>query len=253
MPADSAAGPFVAADALVTLLVDAPQLDGFLGQVVRLAAEVVTPAAAGGITFDRDGRPVTVATSAPLAAAVDEVQYGADEGPCLHALRRGEVVQIDDLAAERRWPAYLAFAHAQGVASSLSLPLRVGDRTVGALNLYANEPGAFTGAVRRHAEAFAVQCGAALTVALRQSDQAVLHRQLAEAMTARSIIDQALGIVMAQQRCSAEQAFDLLRQASQHRNRKLREIAAEIVTKISGGPPRPPAPFRTDADWLTGA
>ena len=250
MTAETGPGEFFTYGGLVTLLVDSPQLDGFLEQVVHLAAEVVTPAAAGGITFDREGRPVTAATSAPLAAAVDEAQYGADDGPCLHALRSGQVVQIDDLAVEDRWPSFTTAAVAHGVASSLSLPLRVGDRTIGALNLYAHERAAFTGAARRHAEAFAVQCGAALTVALRQSDQAVLRRQLTEAMSARSVIDQALGILMAQQRCSAEQAFDLLRQASQHRNRKLREIAAEIVTKVSGSPPRPPAPFRTAGEWL---
>jgi GAF domain-containing protein len=211
---------------------------------------VVTPAAAGGITFDREGRPVTAATSAPLAAEVDEIQYGADDGPCLDALRRGEGVVSDDLATETRWQLFASLAVTHGVASVLSLPLRVGDRTIGALNLYAHEPAAFRGAARRHAEAFAVQCGAALTVALRQSDQAVLRRQLTEAMAARSVIDQALGILMAQQRCSAEQAFDLLRQASQHRNRKLREVAAELVTRVSGGPPQPPAPFHAVSQWL---
>jgi GAF domain-containing protein len=252
MAAESETGNILAYGGLVTLLVDSPQLDGFLEQVVRLAAEVVTPAAAGGITFDREGRPVTAATSAPLAAEVDEVQYGIDSGPCLDALRGGEVVAADDLTTETRWPAFASFAVAHGVASSLSLPLRVGDRTIGALNLYAHEPAAFRGA-RRHAEAFAVQCGAALTVALRQSDAAVLRRQLTEAMAARSIIDQALGILMAQQRCSAQQAFDLLRQASQHRNRKLREVAAELVTKVSGGPPQPPAPFHAVSQWLDDA
>jgi GAF domain-containing protein len=253
MSAESEAGKIFAYGGLVTLLVDSPQLDGFLDQVVRLAAEVVTPAAAGGITFDRDGRPVTVATSSPLAAQVDELQYGADQGPCLDALRTGEVVQVDDLATECRWPGYSPFALTHGVASSLSLPLRVGDRTVGALNLYSEEPAGFAGAPRRHAEAFAIQCGAALTVALRQSDQAVLRRQLTEAMAARSVIDQALGILMAQQHCSAKQAFDLLRQASQHRNRKMRALATEIVTKVSGGPPRPPEPFHAAAQWLEDA
>jgi GAF domain-containing protein len=138
---------------------------------------------------------------------VDEVQYGADSGPCLDALRRGEVVAADDLATDTRWPDFASFAVAHRLGSSLSRPLRVGDRTIGALNLYAHEPAAFRGAARRHAEEFAVQCGAALTVALRQSDAAVL------------------------------------RQASQHRNRKLREVAAELVTKVSGGPPQPPAPL----------
>jgi GAF domain-containing protein len=253
MVAESETGNILAYGGLVTLLVDSPQLDGFLEQVIRLAAEVVTPAAAGGITFDREGRFVTAATSAPLAAQVDEAQYGADSGPCLDALRQGEVVATDDLATETRWPEFASFAVAHGLGSSLSLPLRVGDRTIGALNLYAHEPAAFRGPARRHAEAFAVQCGAALTVALRQSDAAVLRRQLTEAMAARSIIDQALGILMAQQRCTAEQAFDLLRQASQHRNRKLREVAAELVTKVSGNPPQPPAPFHAVSQWLEDA
>src|SRR5688500_12862387 len=102
MVAEPETGNILAYGSLVTLLVDSPQLDGFLGQVVRLAADVVTPAAAGGITFDREGRPVTAATSAPLAAEVDEIQYGADDGPCLDALRRGEVVVSDDLATETR-------------------------------------------------------------------------------------------------------------------------------------------------------
>jgi GAF domain-containing protein len=250
MSVESEPGRVFAYGALVTLLVDSPQLDGFLDQVVRLAAEAVTPAAAGGITFDRDGSPVTVATSSALAAQVDELQYGADEGPCLDALRTGVVVQVDDLATESRWPGYAPFARTHGVVSSLSLPLRVGDRTVGALNLYADEPAAFAGAPRRHAEAFAHQCGAALTVALRQSDQAVLRRQLTEAMAARSVIDQALGILMAQQHCSAKRAFDLLRQASQHRNRKMRELAAEIVTKVSGSAPEPQEPFHEVTRWL---
>jgi GAF domain-containing protein len=229
---------------LFTLLVDSPHLDFFLDRVVRLAADVVTPAAAGGITVDRGGLAMTVATSDPLAAEIDEIQYGADEGPCLDALRGAGVVQVDDLATETRWPQYRPHAAAHGVVSSLSLPLDAGSRTVGALNLYAREPAAFAGPPRRVAEAFAAQCGAALTVTLRQADQAELQQQLTQAMASRSIIDQALGIIMGEQRCTAAAAFEVLRQASQHRNRKLRDVAAGIITQVSGVQPPSPPPFR---------
>jgi GAF domain-containing protein len=229
---------------LFTLLADSPEVDSFLNEVVRLAADVVTPAAAGGITIHRDGHLMTVATSDPLAAQVDEIQYGADEGPCLDSLRHGVVVQVDDLAGDSRWDSYRPHALAHGVASSLSLPLTVAGRTIAALNLYALRPDAFAPPARPQAEAFAAQCAAALTVTLRQADQSQLQRQLAEAMTSRSVIDQALGVLMGQQRCTASAAFDLLRQASQHRNRKLRDVAADLITNVTGRPPEPPSDFK---------
>jgi GAF domain-containing protein len=232
---------------LLNLLTDSPDLDTFLDQVVVLAAQVVTPAAACGLTMHRDGQPFTVASSSALAAQVDEVQYGAEQGPCLDTLRSGHIVQVDDLPGDQRWDRYRPHAVAHGVVSSLSLPLTVDGGPVGALNLYSPQPTAFTGPARQHAEAFAAQCSAALTLLLRQVNQAQVQQQLGAAMASRSIIDQAIGIFMGQQRCTASEAFDLLRQASQHRNRKLRDIAADIITNVTGVAPQPPADFRTDA------
>jgi GAF domain-containing protein len=236
--------PASAAGQLLGLLVESPDVDAFLDKIVHLAAELVTPAAACGITVRRDGRPFSVATSDDLAAQVDEIQYGADEGPCLEALRSGTVVQVDDLRQDARWPRYRPHAIAHGVVSSLSLPLVVDGESLGGLNLYSTTTSAFHGPQRQQAEAFAAQCTAALTVNLRQVRQTRLQNQLAEAMVSSSIIDQAIGILMGQQRCTAAVAFDLLRQASQNRNRKLRDLAADIITEVSGAPPRPRSGFR---------
>jgi GAF domain-containing protein len=230
---------------LLGLLVEAPDIDAFLDKMVRLATDVVAPAAACGVTICRDGQPFTPATSNDLAAQVDEIQYATDEGPCLDALRTGTVVQVDDLSQEERWDSYRPHAIAHGVVSSLSLPLAVDGETLGALNLYSAAPAAFAGQLGIHAAAFAERSAAALTVTLRQVHQAQVQHQLADAMVSSSIIDHAIGILMGQQRCTAGAAFDLLRQASQNRNRKLRDIAAEIITNVSGQPPQPRAPFRT--------
>jgi GAF domain-containing protein len=230
---------------LLGLLVQAPEIDAVVDRMVRLAKEVVDPAVACGLTVCRDGQPYTAACTDDLAATVDEIQYGSDEGPCLDALRGGTVIHVDDLAADDRWDSYRPHAVAHGVGSSLSLPLRVETESLGALNLYAPAPGAFSQAQREHAEAFAVRSAAALTVSLRQVRQATIQHQMADAMVSSSVIDQAIGILMAQQRCTAGAAFDLLRRASQRRNRKLRDVAAEIVTKVSGGPPEPRRRFRT--------
>jgi hypothetical protein len=224
---------------LLGLLVESPDLDAVLDKIANLAADVVTPAAGCGITVRRDGQPFSPAASNELAAQVDQLQYDTDEGPCLDALRFGIVVQVDDLSHEERWDDYRSQALALGVVSSLSLPLIVNGERLGALNLYSTDRGAFDGPPREHAEAFAAQCTAAVTLSLRQVYQAQVQQQLAEAMVSSSVIDQAIGILMGQQRCTANVAFDLLRQASQNRNRKLRDVAADIITKVSGEPPEP--------------
>ncbi len=241
--------PLAAASAqLLTLLTNATHLDTFLDRVVHLARSVVDPPASVGLTLSRDDQPFTVVSSDDLAAQVDEIQYGHDQGPCLDSLREGIIVRVDDLTREDRWDGYPAHAVAHGVISSLSLPLIVDGQTVAALNLYSGRPAAFQGQPGRHAEAFAGQCAAALALVLRQIDQAQLQQQLLEAVTSRSVIDQAIGILMAQQRCTATAAFDLLRQASQHRNRKLRDVAADIITHVTGEPPQPPADFTVEPD-----
>ncbi|PSK67200.1 hypothetical protein B0E53_00834 [Micromonospora sp. MH33] len=228
---------------LLTMLADSPHVDVFLDQIVRVAAEVVAPAVACGLTVRRDGGALTIASSDDLAAQGDEAQYRVDEGPCLAALREGQVVEVSDLRDDGRWRRYRDHALRLGIRSSLSLPMTVDGVTLGALNLYATQPRAFTDTARRHALAFTDQGSTALGVILRQADQALLHQQLTDAMASRSVIDQALGVIMGQQRCTATEAFTLLRQASQNRNRKLRDVAAEIITQVTGESPQPAPGF----------
>ncbi|SHN47642.1 GAF and ANTAR domain-containing protein [Cryptosporangium aurantiacum] len=229
---------------LFSLLAGSPGMGEFLEHVVVLASDVVDPAAACGLTAHRDGQPFTAATSAELAARVDEIQYDADQGPCLEALHTGRAVWVDDLSVDVRWPRYRMPALAAGVASSLSLPLRVDGHTVAALNLYSVQARAFTSPARQFAEAYAAQCAAALTLALRHASQAQVEEQLNAALASRSVIDQALGILMGQQLCTPTRAFQLLREASQHRNRKLRDVAADVITRVTGQPPQEPSVSR---------
>lgn len=244
MVSDAPASPLASAyGQLLNLLADSPHVDVFLDQVVRVATEVVAPAVACGLTVRQDGGAGTVSASGDLAAQADEIQYGADEGPCLHALRSGTIVEVADLREDERWPRYREHALQLGIASSLSLPMSIDGETVGALNLYATERAAFDEPARRHAMAFTDQATAALAVILRQADQTLLHQQLTDAMASRSVIDQALGVLMGQQRCTATEAFALLRQASQHRNRKLRDVAVEIIRQVSGASPQPAPRF----------
>ena len=224
---------------LVSLLLGTPTVEDFLDDLSAVAAGALTGVPLScGITLRRDGQPVTVASSDALALAVDEVQYGTGIGPCLESLETGTVVSVPDLAVDPRWDGYTAHALAHGVASSLSLPLSAEDRTVGAVNLYARTPRAFEGtSALARLTALVAQGSAVLTVVLRQARQTQLTEQLRETLASRAVIDQAIGIIMAQQRCPASEAFSFLRTASQNRNRKLRDIAADVITSATGAPP----------------
>jgi GAF domain-containing protein len=222
------------------LMLVLPSVERAIDDVAGLATGVVSPPASCGITLERGSQPLTVASSGALASHVDEVQYAQDDGPCLEAMRTGHAVMVDDMASELRWDGYPAHALAYGVRSSLSLPLGVDAHTRGALNLYATHGAAFSQEAQQRAELFARQASAVLAVVTRQSRQLVLSDQLRAALANRSVIDQAIGIVMDQQRCDAAHVFTVLRQASQHRNLKLRDIAVELVTTVSGSAPAPP-------------
>jgi ANTAR domain-containing protein/GAF domain-containing protein len=152
------------------------------------------------------------------------------------------IVSIEDLASDHRWAAYAATALQHGIRSSLSLPLSNGSSTVGAFNLYSLVAGSFGPAATRRAESFAQNATGALSIAIRLADHAALTDQLRTSLASRAVIDQAIGVLMAQRRITATEAFAILRRTSQNRNIKLRAFAAQIVEGAGAQPPQPP-PF----------
>jgi GAF domain-containing protein len=218
-------------------------IDQFLHEMAVLAAHLVNGGLSCGMTMRSSGRPLTVACSDPLAAEVDEVQYALDDGPCLHAMRDGHVVRIEDTAVAARWPEFEEHAADHGIRSCLALPLNASGEPVGALNLYARSVSAFGEAEARRAEAFAENAGGAVALAVRMASHAATIEQLRSSLASRAVIDQALGIIMARERCTQARAFEILRSASQNGNVKLRDLAAAIVTSVSGEPPQPPPAF----------
>lgn len=208
----------------------------FLHQLVRLTVSTLGGDLSCGLTLRRDHRAVTVTSSDERAARVDEVQYAHGDGPCLTSLDTGEVVSVVDLLDDDRWGDYRGPALAHGVRSSLSLPLRSDGGVIGALNIYASQAHAFDQEDQRRAVQFATEASRALTLALRIAERTEMSAQLQEALASRAVIDQALGIVMAQRRCTADEAFDTLRTVSQNSNVKVRDVAARLVASVSGQP-----------------
>ena len=220
---------------LGTLLLSTPSMDAYLGRVADLAVQVFDPPASCGVSLYVGDTPTTVAASGAVAGQVEETQYEAGGGPCLHSMRTGETVDIPDLAADDRWPEYRTHAMALGLGSCHTVALSDGVRTVGALNVHACEVDAFDDAARRALRLFAAQTSAALELLRRDAQQRMLGEQLQEALASRAVIDQAMGIVMSTRRCAADEAFAFLRRTSQNANRKLREVATDLVAAVAEG------------------
>ena len=212
-----------------------------LDAVVHLIREQVPGADECSITLIRSEAARTAAATGPLPVAVDEIQYEQGYGPCLDAGREDLPQLIADMTTEQRWPQYTPLAAASGVGSSLSLPLPVENYLVGALNIYSRSRYAFGEDSLRIGAALAAHVTAALSFAESSHGHRLRADDLARAMRTRDVIEQAKGMIMAQQKCSAQAAFALLRKLSMDQNIKLNELAASVVASGSGHPVQPPA------------
>ncbi|WP_191907961.1 GAF and ANTAR domain-containing protein [Nocardioides cynanchi] len=224
------------------LILDGPDVTEFLQQLAVLASSIV-PGTHCGITMRRDGQVATAVSSDAVAMRMDEVQYLRGRGPCLAALDEGTRIEVPDMAAETRFGDYAGHALANGIHSVASLPLKLDGTTLGALNLFATVPHAFSANDIARAEAFTAQAATALTILLRHAARATLDEELRDALATRAVIDQALGILMVSRRIGAHDAFEILRHTSQTTNRKVSTIAAELIESATGHPPEPPRPL----------
>lgn len=229
---------------LQTLLLDTAGVEEFVDGVARAAARHVGRASSATITLRRQGRPTLVAASDPHAAVCDEIEYAADDGPCLSSIDQGQALHVPDIARDTRWPAWRAAALERGFASAAALPREVRPGVHIALNLYATEVHAWDVAALAVADVYADEIARTVALCLRSTDQVELNADLRAALVSRAVIDQAIGVVMAQNRCTAEEALAILRSASRHRKVKLREVASVVVEAVTGSSPRERDTFR---------
>ena len=200
-----------------------------LARIAELAKAAIPGAAEVSVTLVTDEAAGTPAFTGQLALDMDESQYDDEAGPCLDAAREQRVVSVPDIRAENRWPGFSEAAARTGVGSSLSVGIPVIEQLNGALNLYSREAAAFDDEAVELAGAFANYAAVALANAHLYETTSALATQLSLAMESRSVIEQAKGVLIAQQGVTADEAFAILSRASQTSNRKLRDLARAIV------------------------
>lgn len=207
-------------------------LDVVLERVVSLAKSTVPAVCAASVTLQEDGRRRTSNFTDDVALRLDSVQYGGDEGPCLHAIESNKVVSVVLSEQRHRWPAFVDSALESGIESVLSTPLSLSGGAIGALNLYSDHKSGFDDRQHDLAGQFAEQAAVVLANTLAYNSATRLNDELRQAVETREIIGQAKGIIMAQRKCTSDEAFDVLRRASQRTNRKLRDIATDLVASV---------------------
>jgi GAF domain-containing protein len=193
-----------------------------LDAIAEAAVETIAAAQYAGVNLLDRGRFVPQAVAGQPPLALDVLQQETGMGPCIDASRDQVTVRVDDLAADGRWPRYAELAISLGVMSMLCVPLWVDEQQLGSVSLYATAASGFTATDEFLARLFATQAALVLADASRTE-------QLRQAIATRDSIGQAKGILMERHHITADQAFTVLSECSQHTNRKLAEVARHLA------------------------
>lgn len=196
--------------------------------VVELAVATIEGCDFAGLFLTDHDVVTTPVHTHPIVLEVDALQQQGGEGPCLDAIAQGAAIYSDDLEGEVRWTYFTPRAIRVGIRSVLALPLAANSQ-LGALNLYASYPDAFGVFDQAMAALLVSLASLALSVAHSHEDEELRAENLHTALASREIIGEAQGILMERERITSEQAFDILRRASQHLNIKLRQVAQNLV------------------------
>ncbi len=197
-------------------------IEGTLQAITATAIKVVPGAEECSISYVIGRSKIEPrASTSDLPREIDALQERIKEGPCLDAVWEEEVVRVDDVGADDRWPQFGRQASELGVGSMMCFQLFVQGDQLGGLNLYAGRPGAFDDEGQEIGLMFAAHAGVAVAGAEHEEN-------LRAAVSSRDVIGQAKGILMERHNLTADQAFGVLTRVSQELNRKLVDVAREL-------------------------
>ncbi len=215
------------------LLLSEETVQTSLSLLSALAHETVHGSCGAGISVIQDGHQLSVGSTDDRVREADRLQYGLSEGPCLSATSLRELVVVEDLEHERRWPQWVPAVAPLGLRGVMSAPLVVGDSTVGTIKIYSEEPGAF--GVRSDQLLWLFSAQAAVLVANAQSHARAtrLSEGMQQAVRARDLVGMAKGVLMARHGVDEGTAFRMLVTESQERHVVVAEAARAMVESTS--------------------
>jgi hypothetical protein len=199
-----------------------------LNELVSLAARQVRACSGASATLWRRGEPAVIAASHPDISGLIDVERANGAGPELAALASGAAVSCPDTVAENRWPGYAQAALERGVRCSVTLA-HVAEAAAVTLSLFGARPRVLDPEQLPLAELLVAMGGAVIGNMSSYTDAERTALQLREAAESRALVDQAKGILMHALGCSADQAFERMREISQQHSLKVTEVARRII------------------------
>ena len=221
------------ADALVTLASTPDDHSGVEDQLVTIAqltAQRVAAVSYASVTARREGAYSTVAASNDIAVAVDQAQYAEQAGPCLEIFETARPLFVPDVAATMRWPGFRDTAYRLGLHTSLSVPLFAGrGEPVAALNLYGHDGTTMAVLTAAVWAAYDDTAPAGPMTAGLDPGGTELVEGLTGAFQVRALIQQAIGIVIAEQHSTPGGAYATLRLRAADSEASLLDVANAVI------------------------
>jgi GAF domain-containing protein len=203
----------------------------FLHGLSADSVEILRAAAAGVMLADGRGGLRLIASSDERMRLLELFELQGAQGPCLDAYSSGRTVQANAADSRARWPAFAPEASDAGFQLMCAVPLRVRTDVIGALNLFRRDDEPFTGAEIEIAQAMAEMAAIGLIQERAARERNLLTSQLQAALNSRVIIEQAKGMIAEYLTMTVDDAFDLLRSYAHYHNRRLSEVASDVVDR----------------------
>lgn len=204
---------------------------------VLVATQRLFGASGAGLMMVDDGAVLSaVAATDDRGRRLEELQEEAGRGPCVDSLTFDQVVKTSDLGSDDRWPELGTELPALGVRAVLGVPVHTDGVPVGSLNIYRDHPSEFTDDEIDALRAYAGLIGSLLRAALQARERGDLTVQLQHALDNRIVIERAIGLVMGRENVDAVSAFNRLRHTARSAQRKVTEVAGELLSEIPGNP-----------------
>jgi transcriptional regulator with GAF, ATPase, and Fis domain len=219
---------------LSNLLLSEETLRSSLKRVAYLSVRAMDACDAAGVSVVDGSQVVTIASSDASVEAIDEIQYTTEQGPCLQAIRDGEIFKIDSMTEDSRWPEFTRLAIQSGLMACLALPLIEDGSTFGSLTLYSYHDRKFDLEDEKSGVALAAQASGPLSNMRRYEKLQHISSRLSQANEVPLAV--AAGVLMERNGCSREKAMSMIRGLAASDHGDMEAAARSVVDSIASKP-----------------
>jgi GAF domain-containing protein len=212
------------------------RVEDALHEIVQTTHAVFNVDGAGLMLTDSEQQLRSVAASDDRLAHLEELQIEHSEGPCIAAYEDKQLVGVDDLTADTRWPKFSDAAVSRRVRAVLASPLPYNQDAVGVVAVVSEQTRPWTPEGELALLAFTDLAALLVASTMQGQQHSELASQLQGALDSRQIIEQAKGVLVGRHGISPRTAFEQLRAQARSERRKVAALCAEVVESATTQP-----------------